>query len=547
MNYKINKYIILLASLIFSIPAIAEYDNNVIFKDGQNLILTSKRGIDLVTETDEAHVTVMPNVDANVAADKFYVGKMSLNDFLNSKNRYDMEKVVKDYIEFKSSVQLYLNYLYKFAHIDNSQVFMTNSASMVKIPVEINNKKLYNSRTVCYNPMTKTWFSSWVMNDGDLHLVKLQANTTNFVEISYPGVKTKNNIQYVNLEVNATSKNTYVRRFIYDKNNNILIAIKRYDGVWFTKDNGTTWQRLGSQSNIFQNGLDIYGIDIGADGTIVISTNRDIWKFIPGTQGDKLISGTWKQIKLIEGKELDARAIAAGSTITSYGIPEWDETTYEFMNMAPRDAVGTKTVEINNRSIFVIGISKQHQAEDDVPALWYSTDNCETFTPVDGMVGKGACGVRSIAFKNGVFVASYYSSITMEGVSNVIGKGIKYSYDGITWKDVVNPEIDSFMAASKYSPFYEISYSQGVFIVPCIWSSKKILVSVNGVDWNFINADVNIYMSAESDDEIYIAGVYNGIYKISMNREIVSPYIYSKKEIDDLIRTLTIQGRQALQ
>ena len=458
-------------------------------------------------------------------------------DDINAK----LEWITKDHIETKIAVQQYLNYLYEFAHFDTFALISTNRAVKIGTYISTNGMEKplnFNMRGMTYVPYKQMWLGSSAAGGDANSLLRCKRGETTWRQLNaYPGVKTKPGSDN-HPRSEARNNNAYIRRLVFDPVHNMVIALNRADGPWYSKDCGDTWKHLGKTGTI--DNIDLYSAAVGVNGTIMVSSSQNIWRF---DATNDLDNAEWEEIKPDPARDLDFRAIAAGTTITSYKLG-WDDSVYHFP-VVPRDA---KTAvkrsdpesEISQRSMFVVGVSRSHVDETGIYSVFVSLDDGKTFNQCPGMNKRGMCAFRGFTFKNGVFVGTKFVSGNGEAYKSANSTGIWYSHDGINWQRAEVPELDAAIQASHRSLLYEPAYSHGTFIAPAI-GGDSVYCSNNGVDWVKMScAGSNAYILADGDGEIYHSGS-NGLWKHDIVREIVSPYIYSKREIDEMFNELKEQ------
>lgn len=550
----------------------AEHDNNIIYKDGETLKIQSKIGIEAQLIGDGTEFTVIDkDSDAKILeVGKFETGlnriKLDGNsasnlvvDIVDSRvgpleqrvaaveeaippldNRVtQVEEAIEDllglrqfavdYSMFKSITDSRFGFIYNdLGHtlIDNAGLDTNRMEKCFSTPV----------RSMCL-----TDSHGGIMGRVDADIMVIESGKDPGVETNWVKVASGGRGQAGNgKDGQPIFSSIYVRDSIYNKLENSFYLLFNGGGIKIVKAadlrTPAKWVQTSFDAGIITDGkaadkVNTYHAAVGVDGIMVATTEYGpVWKEKDGTK--------WHKVNIPDHDYSKAvRCIAAGSSfikkeeairmLREAGSIEVKQT--RDLGLA-RDSINDYILPAASR--FVLGST-------DDEGIWYSNpfDVENGWTHVTktegGAADSLATGFRQIVFHNGTYVAGAHRD---ESKNPNIPTGIFYSMDGINWK--LSPG-----TASIARKIYEPTYALGTFVLPMPWGTtingKHVgsLISANPEE-GFLPIEAGCgYGVEEVEFGTFMFGA-TGVYNCKKSARLVSPVIYSKNEVDDLIKKL---------
>lgn len=510
-------------------------DNSVSWKNGQPITLDSNKGVSvlLTNETrrtsadsirvfevkdgdkplfsveagDTNLVKLLPDYTFDESLDGVYFGDKPLSDMFYDLNGEKLKALAKKHATAEVSWTLASRYFYDIAHLGKT--------------VELSNALTTDApdttfRTICYSPYLDKWIAASSENGGNDRLDDIvweSSNGRNWFPVlnnNMPNIRGKTGAPYI-----------YFRRIVWDFYKKEFIAIRANDGIYTSKD-GVKWEKCKIKGlpvcSHSRDGLepkcachakpDMYNIAVGADGTSMIVGN-----------GISVVRNKdEKEWTVMSGLTNNVRGITSGKIYIDY---EKETEPYT----PSKDTMFIRSIK--DRDISPTFHSRFVATTDDNCGILYSDDNGVTWKQTKQTKGS----FRSITYHKGIYVAGCFTMMNREDENRLLG--IYTSVDGINWEQTFNFGDD----------WYEGCYANGMFLIPSA-ASNIMLMSVNGYDWVQLTNKNNVYkvlQIASGQGKILLAcrGYPAGIREVRSFTKLVSPYIYDKIEIDEMIRKIT--------
>ncbi len=569
---KYTRKVLFAVLLAASSTIAAEHDNNIIYKDGETLKIQSKIGVEAQLTGDATEFSV---VDKDSDTKILEVGKFEpgLNrikldgnsasnlvvDIVDSKvgsleqrvvaveeaiqpldNRITrIEDDIEDLLGLK---QFAVDYSYFKSITDSRLGFLYNDLGHTVVG---NDGLDTNKMDRCFNghirSMCLTDAHGGLMGKADGEILAIATGMNPGVEENWSSVvppqpRLPDRTSKDRQPIGGTK---YARDIIYNKIENRFYFLYNGGGIKFAEAadirTPSKWVMTTFDSGIITDRqitpdiINTYHAAVGADGTMVATTEYGpVWKENGGT--------VWHKINLPEHEDINAiRCVAAGTSFIKK-----EEAIRQLMSEKQIEVKQSRDLGLARDSIndyilptasrFVLGST-------DNEGIWYSNpfDVENGWTHVTktegGAEGSLATGFRQIAFHNGSYVAPVFVGKNYPDVPT----GIFYSTDGINWK--LSP------GTENVRKMYEPKYALGTFIVSYPWGTKidgrpvGAMISGNPADGFQIVTGGTGYGVEETEFGAFVYGPY-GLYNCQKSARLVSPIIYSKNEIDAMIKNL---------
>lgn len=568
-----------LFAILFAATSVlaVEHDNNIIYKDGENLKIQSKIGVDvqLTGENTEFKVSDMDSSESVFSIGKNGTGlsRLTLDGETASNLVASMiaahvdptiserlriienaiEKLNNDVEELKPLKQFSVDYSIFKSITDSRLSYLYNDLGHTVI----DNAGLdTNVMDKCFSGVIRDMIV--VDNLGGLlsfsagSVMKIDAGKDpavrdNWIEVIRPSQTYREGTGYDGQPVYSAK---YARDFEYNKYENRFYIMFNGGGISYCSgDNLTVWTKTTFANGILKGGItkesvNVYHAAVGVDGTMVATTEfGPVYKLKGETE--------WKAINLPEHAETKAiRCVTAGNSFLKKAdaarLIARNDTLIEVKQTRDlglsRDADDSSISDylLPSASRFVLGST-------DDEGIWYSNpfDVTQGWThvtkTVDGAPKSMATGFRQIVFHNGTYVAGVY---TETGHAEGKPKGVYFSVNGVDWNLVPGTE--------TYDNLYEPTYTLGTFIIPFNWGTiingkpAGAIISANPAQGFKVVENGCGYGACETEFGTFIFG-NGGLFNIKKSARLVSPVIYSKNEIDEMIKNINVVPFGSLQ
>ena len=562
-------------ALVFTAAAclaapVREHDNNIQYKDGEALKITSKIGVE-VRVTPGAPVKVIQGLTGDSAEiigiensteptlAKIKFGEANASNIVESMigariaennttvvnpadanlqaqidalreqlaNIPDVTALALDYASFKSITKSRNAYFYN--EIAHTGLCATNTDENLD---KINFGTTVGFRSVTFRPDVDEGFVGDTRGNTWHWVGSANSTKTDFLTGSnWTRINSEHSIvprDSANTDGYGVCSNTYFRSIAYNRVEEAWYACRQGYGIW--KYNDSTWSREETPSVPgTSDGPNAYHIAVGADGTMVATTELGpMYKKLNGKW--TLIGGVFNDYRAANPGNCAIRGVVAGNEFIQWNTTPRTTEVKQTRDLGLRDAD-------NPDYIFPVVSRFVVAATTGAGGVWYSDPyDITNWIPAKLDGGSFNINVRQVAFHNGTYVMGAFCPDN----STAIESGIYYSLDGINWKLCPDTKSSKYVHTTDgKSRWYEPIFSMGMFIMPSPYEGTSntpfyctdpatqpwLPLGAPFIGWN---ADNTVYGAAIAGP--YGCGLVNGGVTLRSN------VIYSKAEIDAMIK-----------